>query len=564
MAYKVPGVTVRNQFEPLANPGAFGNRLLAVLGLVDTSTITNFPSFVQEMQMTPSFAQIQFVRPYPVLGTITAKDRIISTKQGGVSYAGCTSETETGITLGYVAATRGTTPDTSDIVTSTVFGYDPGNVGVYVIDALGNEYTETTDYTLTFADNAGYQQVTIDWSPRGVEPAAGTAYYVVFANGALAGTYDYYYFEYTDEEDVTLTMIWRDSVTVPLERSIYYVTIRKEFPYEAGIYTNPDQALQDFGTMLTADNTAVSSQLSYASYLVFGERAPAVMLVPYDVSTKTFQQALDELLTYEEPTIITAVDNSDPSIAGTNARLIAAHVSDASSDTHKKYRIGLVAPHYTSNYVNNYTAAAQTLHTRRMTIVAPSQTTFSVTGTDGLTRDITTTQYAAIVLGAMMTRSDYDVATSMTRKASRTITKLTPKWDDAFMNLIASPGVTLFSKLHGNIVVRDDITTEPETIMTAEPYITCIADDIAKSAIILLDASLIGQKLIVPAMLNAVNARITSMLSGKQAAGIITAFGRPIIAVDPTDPRKINVTVPIQPIFAAKYIDITFSYVAQL
>lgn len=563
MAYKVPGVTVKNQFEPLANPGAFGNRLLAVLGKVDTSSIENFPSFVQEMQMTPAFTQIKFVRPYPTLGVVTAKDRIVSVRQGGMFYRGCTSFTEGQISLGYVQITRGS-PDTLDEVTSTIFRYDYDNGVVYVIDKLGREYTPGVDCTLAFRDDEGYQRVSVQWRQGGSAPESGVDYYVVFANGTLTGTYDYYYFEIVDGKDVTLSLIWRKSSNAPLERSIYYVTIRKEFPQTSKIYTNPDQVLQDFGAMLTADNTAIASELSFASYIVFGERSPAVMLVPYDGSAKTFRNALDELLTYPEPTIITAVDDSDPQRSDSEARLIAAHVADASSDVHKKFRIGLVSPHYHSDYINNYTGAARALHTRRMSIVAPSELTFSVTGTDGLTRDITTTKYSAIVLGAMMTRSDFDVATSMTRKASRTITKLTPKWDEAFMNLIAAPGVTLFTYLHGNIVVRDDITTEPETIMTAEPYITSVADDIARSTITLLDASLIGQKLIVPAMLNAVNSRITSMLSAKQAAGIIAGFGRPIIAVDPTDMRKVNVTVPIQPIPGMKYIEVTFSYVSQL
>lgn len=562
MAYKAPGVTIRNQFEPLANPGAFGNRLLAVIGKVDTSILSKFPTFVQEVQKT-IFSQITFNRPYPSLGTVDPKDRIVSVTQGSTSYKGCTSETESGVSLRYASLVRGSTSDGSDEVI-TNYLYDASYSDIYLIDSNGTSYANTDDYTIVFSSDGDKWKVKVDWSPGGKEPEANTPYYVVCSNESLTGDYAYYYFEEDTNENVILTLIWRNEPSSPLERSIYYTTIRKEFPKNAGIYTTHDQVLQDYGPPLISDNSSIASELSFASHIIFGEGASVVMLVPYDGSTKTFQQALDELLTYEEPTIITAIDNSDPTTPGTNARYIAAHVSDASSDTHKKFRIGLISPYYSTDYVNKYKEASQSLHSRRMSIVAPSELSFILTGTDGLNHEIQTNKYAAIVLGAMMVRPDYDVATSMTRKISRTITKLIPKWDEAYMNLIATSGVTLFTNLHGNIAVRDDITTEPETILTAEPYITCISDDIAKSAIVLLDASLIGQKLIIPSMLNAVNTRITSMLSAKQSTGIITGFGRPIIVVDPTDPRKINVTIPIQPIFASKYIDITFSYVSRL
>jgi hypothetical protein len=477
MSYRSPGTEVLSEFEPLANPNASGDRLLTLIGEIDTEF---YPEVTVEYRRTASTDAGTIKIPVPSLGTIADIDRVVS-----------------------------------------VYDYS-------------TEYTAVTDYVVT---------VTTD----------------------------------TTAAEITVTLTWNPSGSAPLLDNVYYVKIRKEFPRVPGIYTKLDDVSSAFGQMISTVDTGSLNKLVVAAYLAFNEGAPSVMIAPYDSLASAGNGNIDDafraLAAISDPTIVVGLFNDKPSDNQSNWKLVQ-HVLQTSSQLAKKYRVGVIGTDLSAVLDANIAAAYNTevlkCNSQRIVLVGPSEfKTYLPIPPSGQQKEYTLkAEYLAVITGAMWSRPEYTVATSLTRKASATINSLVKQFDDIQMDIIASKGITLFANLRANIVVRDDITTKPDTILTAEPNITMIADDIAKSAIAILDGSIIGQPL-DSSTLVAVRTRLVTMLEQKLGKGIIQKKTRPVVeqeslVVPGGDPRKITVKLKVMPTFATKFIDIKVNYVAAL
>jgi len=571
MAYKSPGVRVTNQFQPIANPAIGGDRMLAIVGKV-SSNLNLFPRVIIEARkenLGPD--NVTFSIPDPFLGTISDINRVTSIWQGASSYNKASES--------YILTATHTTSGGTDIVTTTFTTPASGMVvlGIYAKSgSTFNKYTVDDDYTITLDNNGsgGTLRVHVDWSPSGKEPAEGSNYKVLLADSSV----DYSVaVDDTVEGEVTLYIYWKTGVG-PESGSAYLIEAISPFPYDRQIVTSTDDVFRLFGPILDPtnpdpSNSSCVNQLSMAAYLAFSEGAGQLMLVPYDDSVLTATEALNLLKSDDLVNIVTGIDSTAITAGGTSLNdKIIAHVEDASSQQIQKFRIGLLNPTVgTFNSAKtSYTNMTKIADSRRIIIIGPSQFTFKVPipGTGEYVDFKTDGGYGGVIFGAMMSRAEYDVATSMLQKPSRTIYKIRRDndWDDRKMDIIAALGVTLFQKIDGAYRCREDITTSQSgTILESEPIITMISDNIAKSAIRILNAAVIGSKLLLPTTLQNIKARLMSMLEDKtKPPSIIIGYGAPIITVDSNDPRKINVVIPVQPVQKTREINITFSYVSSL
>jgi len=573
MAYTSPGVRITNQFQPLANPAVGGDRLLAIVGKIPTN-LNLFPKLNVEARRANSNPDvITFLIPDPSLGTIPDNQRVVRIWQGGTRYNPAPADHIYTVIHGSSGGT--------DTITTTLSIQASGANVLAVYGKIGTsfvKYIAGTDYTFTL-DNSGpggTLKANIDWSLSGNEPPVNGNYAVVIEDSSV----DYAYaVDDTMEGKVTVYVYWGTiSSNKPETGSAYMATVILPFPYDRQIVTSTDEAYRMFGPVLDPTNPDPSNassvnELAMAAYLAFNEGAGQIMLVPYDTTTLSYEVALDLLKSDDLPNIITGIDSTviqsgNPSL---NNKIIN-HVEDASSQQFQKFRIGILNPTVgdfndaKSKYANMVALA----DSRRIIIVGPSQLTFKipVPGTGEYVDFKTDGGYGGVILGAMMSRIEYDLATSMLRKPSRTIFKVRKdqEWDDRKLDIIAALGITLFQKMDGVYKCREDITTSQSgTIFEAEPTITMISDNIAKSAIKVLDATVIGTKLLLPTTLENIKARLISMLENKtKAPSIIVGYGSPEISVDSTDPRKINVVIPVQPVQKVREINVTFSYVASL
>lgn len=577
MAYRSPGITIVNQYEPLVSPVVGGDRQLAIVGEQIVSNTELYPTQVIEARRSLILPdELIFARWEISLGTITETDRVMRAWQGSKNY---TRIVDTDYIKTATSAGSGS-PDTVNFSTLTdaATGYDV--LAVFVNDgATFTKYnaSATEGYTAVLTAGTGLN-VQLTWV--GVNPVGKTITVVV--GDSTVGDYYVGIDDFSNDEQVTVYTYWNTkSVTTPAAGSIYRLQAMMEFPGERRLYTSYDDVVKEYGPIIdsTQDftNATAVNKLVLAANLAFREGAPSVMLVPYQTGVVNIADALEQLATDDTVNIVTVLDGSAPTAGGTTPTdLVIRHAIDSSAESAQKFRIAIINPlvgafndAYNTTEDDAYNQMAPVCNSIRVLIVGPSQYNFNIAmpGTGEYKEFKSDGIYGAVVYGAMMTRLEYDVATAMLRKESRTITKIrtTQLWDDIKMDMIAALGIILFAKMNGVYKVRDDITTNQDgLLMKNEPSITMVADNIARSAIDALDVGIIGGKLKLPTTLETIKSLLISLLSKKADDEIIQTFGAPIVNVDPNDPRRVVVVVPVVPMFKTREIKITFSYVSSL
>lgn len=608
MAYKTPGVTVVSQFQPVVNPVSGSNRLEAIIAGVDTTNLYIYPTRTLEFRMkglgVGAKAAIDFAftpKPIDPLKNLAIADRIVEFSQGNTLFSRTDGTYLSDKFAEVFTLTRGTTG--TDVQTGTqttaaaqshfTFGYGADSAKGYLyyynpVDGTLTLCVEGTDFTVAYSDDGGKVKATVTWLDFTIVPE-GAKYYGIMVYDAILSTvgtaidgkYFAHVLPFDDTELETAANLgivtwWPTTTSVPLDASVYYGTVRMEMPKSPQILTSPDEAIKTYGPIVNPINVDQINEPSFGAYIALAEQASSVMIVAYDKAVdSTITDALDALSATSEPKWVTSFSGSDPANDVTSPninRLIYNHIADMSSDVAKRFRMGLIHP-YDSTWSTFTTALAaydtttQYLDSNRNICFGPIKATVAVpVAPYGVTRRYTFNGgILGIIFGAMWSRPQYDVATSMLRKPSNTLVDLLPVLDDVKLDKFASKAVTLFAKINGRFTVRDDITSSrANLILTSEPTITMISDDIAISAVQLFDASLIGTKISVPMTYELVKASLVSLLDTKVRDGIITAYGSPIVSSDPTDPRKLLVVVPVQPTFTLKYLNITFSYVVSM
>ena len=589
-AYRSPSITIVNQYEPLVSPVVGGDRQLAIVGEQNVTNLELYPTQIIEARRSLILPDVlEFSKLEVVLGVISELNRVTRVWQGSKNYSRILPSNSAYIKTVTSAGTGSPDVVNYSTLTAPATGFDV--IAVYANDGSSftryNVYGGSVDspgYTPVLAIGSGLN-VTLTW--HGVNPA-GQVLTVVVAD-ATVGDYYVGVDDFSDLEKVTTYTYWNTkSPTTPPAGSVYRLEARMEFPGERLLYTSFDDVVKDYGPIIDStqdftDPTAINS-LVLAANIAFREGAPSIMLVPYSAPTVLLATALEHLATDDTVNIVTILDARSPTSGGTTpADLLRNHVVDASAESSQKFRVAILQP-----TVGNFNAAYNTTddtaynqmppaynqmtpvcNSIRVFVVGPSQLNFNIAmpGTGEYKEFKSDGIYGAVVYGAMMTRLEYDVATAMLKKESRTITKIrtTQLWDDIKMDMIAALGIILFAKVNGTYKVRDDITTNQDGLLLKnEPSITMVADNIARSAIDALDVGIIGGKLKLPTTLETVKSLLISLLSKKADDEIIQTFGSPVVQVDVNDPRRILVVVPIVPMFKTREIKITFSYVSTL
>lgn len=543
--------------------------VLALTPAEQTETVPNDDSFT--VAFTTGYAMAAVVAPT----TIPANWAI---------YGGATLIEAAGTFNGATVSTITYTATTAGVITVTVntagtFTGGPFDFALYTPElqyaklyVLGDDGVIYTP-TVTFTENgSGDLFATLDWT--GITETI-TTYTLTVGDDTV--DYAYIVDDTTDPDGIILSFYWNSLGNAPVNGSAYLYEVLLEYPQERGIYTSQDEVQKTFGPLIDPTNpdftdvTAVN-KLVLASYLAFKEGAPSVILVPYGGST-TAETALGWLAADDTVNIVVGVDSNIPTAGGVTLNdFIVTHVLECSSEQVEKFRVGLFNPTVSTTFTtayNSYTAISQYLNSIRLWVIGPSQFTFSIPlPVTGEYKDFKADgAYGAVVYAAMMCRPEYDLATAMLRKDSRSINKIrqAQEWDDRKMDMVAALGITLIAKITGSYKVRDDITTNQDGLLLKnEPSITMVADNLSKSAIASLDAAIIGGKLKIPTTLEVVKSRLISMLYLKMADDLISGFGTPIVTVATTDPRKILVAIPVVPYNKTREILVTFSYVTSV
>ena len=614
--YRQPGSEVDNEFQLIANPNTGSSIVSCVVGEI-TDDITAYPTkvaavlksqvitsgYVIDANVLVDTFSTASVTPGMSGSALTSDGRLSNILYDMYDYNALRTTPTTLNTNDLTVVTLTHAASGTDSVLSTITFAATGNKSVAlpmvngnaydnltVVDQDGNVYHTTADvFTITLSASGAVAKVAVNWTAATSQPAAGKKYFVmvgnidttISANQTGIANAQVYFLNYIDSanKQVLWKILWKGEedtlaetfsfVSAPAGGTTYQIITKVEYPATIKIYTSFSDVAADFGDAILVNGTINS--LSFAAYLAFNEGAQYLAIAGYDQTPRdinnnhrTLSQTFDDLLTEDGINIVTILDNTIPTTVADPIKMLANHVLSASSKTTKKYRMAIAGIDVTgqADDVAAYRAAGQFLASSRVLLVGPSKVTFALTppGSSTLQKYTVGPEYLAVILAAMWGRSESDVATSMTRKESRTIVDLLPRYIDSKLDLIASNGISLFAKVRGRIVMRDDITTNTTDLLGSQPYVTLSSDAVAIAAIEVLDVTVIGMKMLIPATLTLVQQALVSMLEEFQRDNLIQSYSAPIVTVDPTNGLKILVTVRITPMLASKYIDLTFNY----
>jgi len=333
----------------------------------------------------------------------------------------------------------------------------------------------------------------------------------------------------------------------------YFVTydyLKSETDYEPKTFYKLDDVRKEYGEE-SSDNT-----LTIGANLAFQNSAQKIVCVPvYGLVegmaepqiVARYKEAIDKLKE-EDINVLVVLYPSD-----TLAAYIKAHVDQMSSTLEKKERIAVIgAPIGTS--IENFIAKARALSDSRCIYVAPD-------GGVATINDVTYTldgTYLAAALGGLLTNPNYDVAETPTLKEIVGFDSLNSTYIRSQMNSMAAAGVCILENKNGIIRVRHALTTDTSTVNRQEISVQRITDYLAVTLRTILEKIYIPVKITseVPGQVKKTTTIVLDMLV---SARIISNYSDVDAIQNAQDPRIIDVTLKVKPVYPLNWIDISFA-----
>ena len=390
----------------------------------------------------------------------------------------------------------------SDVIPNTTTGQVASIIGVGVAPGYFN-FVAGTDFNQN--DNQ------VQWLPAGQQPVTGAAYYV----------------SYNLVKDATY--------------------------YEPKMFFSIDDVRAIYGAEL---NNGVISEISLASLLAFeagGDGTVVVACQAVNGGTSSYIDALAKLEREEVDTVIvTGVTNSMVRTA------VIDHVELQSTDYNQKERHAWIASSNLNDTVQTIGSMATQIASDRVNLIAPASVGVTV-------KDVGTTQDVRLVVSSIYAGAAFagveaanDVATPLLRK------KLPARLDVNNFKYIRSEilfmlrsGVTILQQNDSGVYVKEASTTDVSSIERVEPSVRRIKDVLRKTVRSALDARYIGTKLLGGTTKN-IEASVQSILQNFISSSIITAFRGISAKLDSVDPRQVNVSFEVAPVFPLRFIQVTF------
>ena len=373
-----------------------------------------------------------------------------------------------------------------------------------------------------------------------------------------------------DSIDITTTARVLNN-TVPGEGDTYYVTYKyrkAEANYEAQYFTEYKNIVAEYGNYSVTQSGIVINSLSLGAEIAFANGISQIICVQAKGNTDAeFCQAIDRLRKS-----LPGVDNVNTIVPLSTSPAVgnycATHVTTMSSYDYAKERMC-----YLGAYMDQPISKAPSGNDRslgivetcvgyaneRVVYVVPGKVIKSIYDYDtGKSYDRPLdASYMAVAVAALGLTSD--PAAPMTNQTIAGFSYIPNAYNNIEMNLMASKGACVIFMRGNSFVVRHAVTTDPSNVNTTE--ITCVQiKDYVIEAARSSCQQFIGQKNTESAISN-VEYVINSILSQFVNRSIIESFDGPSVERSSEDPRAINVSFSILPIYSITYIDSLFFFI---
>ena len=445
--------------------------------------------------------------PVPsVVNTKTLKLTVGSNPQDTVTFAGVASAaniaTQINSAMTYAQAQ---VVETSKILVYSVSG------AAYTIDD-GDANTNFGFYE--DETSVGY----ISWAPSGVnsqEPASGTNFYVDYSRQKTLAEYTpTYYFSLNDVYD-------------------------------------------DWGTpdvSGTGDSADVENKISLAAKIAFDHGSNVVLLSPVQGDTlDDYKNAIDSLENFDCTVVVPLYYSVTESWNATMRQYLKQHCIKMSTIIERRFRTGITYSSLTGRDDVRNTAIG--LNSKRIVLTYPSSCKYTVDNVDVSFQGY---MISAAVAG-LATSIALDPAEPLTWKVLNGFSEITNPFLRTELNYIAEKGVCIIETANFAHRVRHCLTTAQSGRVDEQEYsIVETLDFVAETTRRLLESLLVGTKL-VPSALSLGAGSLRSYLNTLIERAIINGVQNLSLRQNPVDPRQVDVTFQVAPVYPLNWVYITFT-----
>jgi hypothetical protein len=358
-----------------------------------------------------------------------------------------------------------------------------------------------------------------------------------------------------DYNIVNNTIVWIGQQ--PSTAALYYVSYK--LVKDATYYTPKTLfSIDDVRAIYGAElNNGVISEITLAALLTFesgGDGTIVVTCQAVDGQTSSYIDALTQLEREEVDTlIVTGVTNTQVRSAVIN------HVQAMSTDFNQKERHAWIAPANLNDTVQTIGTLADGINSDRVNMVAPPSVgiTLKDVGTTTDARLVVSSVYAGAALAGIETAND--AATPLLRKRLPSRLDVNSyKYIRSEILFMLRSGVTILQQDSNGVYVKEASTTDTSSIERVEPSVRRIKDLLRKVVRDTLNTRYIGTKLLTGSLSN-IQASVQAILSNFISSTLITAFRNISAKLDSVDPRQVNVSFEIAPVFPLRFVNVSFS-----
>ena len=339
---------------------------------------------------------------------------------------------------------------------------------------------------------------------------------------------------------------------------VYYVSYTYAKPasaYDFQVYysTQEDKVYTAYGY------PSATNKLSMAAWLAFRNGAKVVGLLQVvkdpglnDANDAKYAAALTKLQTLypgmsRKPQIIVPLNTSP-----TFLPYLSKHVETQSSIKMRGECVGFFG--YANN-TNPSTAIATctSVSSERMVSVYPDGGIITVSDSFGNSLDLVVDgSFVAVAIAALFADPQWDTATPRTHKTITGFKRMFRRLDPNVMNSVAQAGCSLVEQVGSTFRVRHAITTDPSNVLSVQPSITFLKDEVQQDIRDLFDP-FIGRKFLNSVLTDMTN-DLAALFKSKVDAELIQTYSNISVTRDDIDPRIARVKAAYVPVGELTYI----------
>lgn len=338
----------------------------------------------------------------------------------------------------------------------------------------------------------------------------------------------------------------------------YFVTLDYEkTDYKPAVYTNFRDIVSAFGPL------NVENRITLAAYLAFLQGAPAIAVAQVKKAAGSLQANdgafLSAMSSMENPLEGDIRPNILVPLTTSRTVLQAAkkHCEKVSSSRYAMERT-LMFGFAIGTLPETAQEFAKSLASERCLGVYPDGAVVAIE--DAFGREIENTvdgSFLAAALAGLACNPVFDVATPLTRKSLTGFRRLFRRLDAVQSNQTAVAGLTIMTENQASIQIRQAVTTDPSNILTREPSVVFIKDEIQQLTRTTLEP-FIAEKFL-PGRLTDIEIALANMFKNQIQAEKIVAFTGIKATPRATDPTVADVVAFYSPVFPLNWIQVTYT-----